>query len=248
MLFEHVLRETQFLEVTAAPLRWGDVVRLVAEFHDRVNTTLFPNNPDQLLYFAQNPDDHLEMALEFIAPVPVGVPCAYCDPPATGTFTHFLQLLDSLSRPHTQEAMQANMRWQTAYPYWKLPVGFSLETTCLYLEEEVLTEAPYTALPDVIRHALGCTGNWFLDACPHCWFEDMEAWTWPHTLHQGETDVTTLTALWTEARPQWDAIRAFYGWLHHDPALHVAQTFQLLVDTYHAATRPTPLLHLNPAA
>lgn len=237
-----VLPEATPLAETPLPTRWHHLLELTASFHEAVATRLFPHDPDHLIPYSRDAFDHLDLSLTYIAPVPVGVPCHHCELPAPGDLIHLLDTLDALSRPHPLEARKLQETWQTCYPDWHLPYGFHLETICLHLEDHPLP-APYTALPDVIRHALGYSGNWFLDACPHCWNEETEAWYWPSDETSME-DVRTLTHLWEEARPRWQAIQAFHDWLSDEPLRRREQIFTLLLNTHHAmraTTLPLPL-------
>lgn len=247
-LFHTVLPNSPVLTEVPIPVTGEALLSLVATFHAETARLLFPHDPDHLLQYARSPLDHLELSLTYIAPVPVGVPCDHCEPPAPGDLVHLFETLDALSRPHPLEAAHLQQTWQTSYVDWYLPHGFHLETVCLYLEDHPLP-APYTALPDVIRHALGYTGNWFLDACPHCWNEETEAWYWPETDGEGMEDVQTLIALWDDARPRYQAIRAFHDWLVDNALRRRDHLFTLLVATHHALTATTlPLPLLNTAA
>jgi hypothetical protein len=237
-LVRSVLPDASGLAEALVPKTWEALLSLVTAFHAEVATVLFPHDPEHLLQYARSPQDHLELSLTHIAPVPVGVPCYHCEPSAPGDLVHLFETLDALSRPHPLEAAQLDKTWQTYYDDWYLPRGFHLETACLYLEDHPLP-APYTALPDVIRHALGYTGNWFLDACPHCWNEETEAWYWPEEDGQAAEDVQTLSALWHDARPRWAAICDFYDWLADDALRRRDDLFVQLVAAHHALSATT---------
>lgn len=241
-LYQTVLPTAAFPHTTPIPTTWSDAAALIHTFHKDVNHTLFPNEPHQMMWFTQDWDERLALSLDYIAPVSRGVPCYHCDPPPPGDLVHMIQLLECLSHPYTPDAQIAYQTWETVYPHWYVPATFNLELSCLQMEAHSLAE-PYSALPLLIRYALGCTGNWFLDACPHCWFEEVEPWYWPDFPSCGIEDVHTLTTKWREAQPLWDAICEFNHWFTELPRDRALQTFAKIIAAFHMS-QPTPAVTL----